>query len=93
VWEALRAWNTRPQAYAAVWGQDFEALFKALTQPMLLMCAPDDVLAPYFERAKTLRPDATALLIQGGANFEPDLAAPEVAAAIRDFVDLTEKSA
>lgn len=87
VWETLRAWNTRPHAYAAVWNQDFDALLRKIEQPLLLMCAPDDLLAPFFDRACALRPDATAVMLSGGTNFEPDLASGEVASSVLKFIE------
>ncbi|MES2496082.1 MAG: alpha/beta fold hydrolase [Pseudomonadota bacterium] len=82
----LRAHVGRSHAYAAVWTQDFTALFETLAQPMQILCAPDDDLWPYFERACSLRPDATAVKLPGGANFEPDLEPQATADAIRNFV-------
>ncbi len=52
---------------------------------MLLLCARDDVLWPYFERAQGLRPAAVAVELWG-ANFEPDLDAPGTVAAIEGFL-------
>lgn len=82
----LRAHVGRAHAYAAVWQQDFIALFRAITRPMQIICAPDDDLWPFFERAQALRPDAEAVVLPGGANFEPDLEPQASADAIRGFV-------
>ena len=84
--DTTRAWLGRSMAYKAVWDQDWAALFAAVRCPMLLLCATDDVLYPYFERAQALRPDATAVVIKG-ANFEPDLDAAGTVAAITGFLD------
>lgn len=83
--DTLRAWRGRSTAYSAVWEQDWMATFERVTCPVLLLCAEDDVLYPYFARAQALRPDAKAATI-AGANFEPDLDADTVALAIRDFL-------
>jgi len=83
--DTTRAWLGRSMAYKAVWDQDWAALFAAVRCPMLLLCATDDVLFPYFERAKSLRPDATAVVIKG-ANFEPDLDAAGTVAAMVGFL-------
>lgn len=80
--DMLRAWQARPHAYAAVWEQDFSAAFARIACPMLIMAAPDDILFPYFGRARALRPDAMAVQLEKGANFEPDLNPDEVAAMI-----------
>jgi pimeloyl-ACP methyl ester carboxylesterase len=82
----LRAHVARSHAYAAVWAQDFNSLFKALSQPLQIICAPDDDLWPFFDRARSIRPDATAVVLPGGANFEPDLEPAATADAIRTFV-------
>ena len=81
--DMLRAWSTRPHAYAAVWNQDALALLPRIACPVLMMAAPDDMLFPYLERALTACPNATAAALSAGANFEPDLAPAEVAAALR----------
>lgn len=83
--DTLRAWQGRAYAYAAVWDQDWTTPFERVRCPMLLLCAEDDVLFPYFERAQSLRPDAEAVVV-GGANFEPDLDTPAVVDAVRAFL-------
>ena len=83
--DTLRAWQGRAMAYHAVWDQDWTAIFKSVSCPMLLLCAEDDVLFPYFGRAQELRPDAKAVTISG-ANFEPDLDHDAVTLAIRNFL-------
>ena len=85
--DTARAYMGRYQAYSAVWDQDFNALFAQIRCPILLMCAEDDVLWPYFARAQAQRPDATAVTIKG-ANFEPDLDPDGVANAVRNFLRL-----
>jgi hypothetical protein len=57
----------------------------AIRVPLLLMCAEDDVLWPFFGRAKELRPDADSAVLKG-ANFEPDLDPEGVAVAYRSFL-------
>lgn len=83
--DTLRAWQGRAQAYSAVWDQDWTALYEKLACPLLLLCAEDDVLFPFFERARTLRPDAQAVVV-GGANFEPDLDPEAICRAVRSFL-------
>ena len=83
--DTLRAYEGRAIAYAAVWKQDWTAIYEKLTCPLLLLCAEDDVLYPFFERAQMLRSDAKAVTISG-ANFAPDLDTEAVASAIRKFL-------
>lgn len=85
VLDTLRAYTGRFKTYSAVWDQDFTALYKKISCPILLMCAEDDVLWPYFERAQTMRPDAIAATIRG-ANFEPDLDPDGVSDNVRKFL-------
>ena len=80
-----RAWLGRTQAYSTVWDQDFAALYEKISCPMLLMCAPDDVLWPYYERALAARPDARGAVI-GGANFEPDIDPERCVSALLEFI-------
>ncbi len=87
--DMLRAWQGRVQAYAAVWDQDFTALYQSLRCPLLIAASPDDVLFPYLERAAVLRPDAHVLDI-GGANFEPDLDPVTFAQGLETFLERVE---
>ena len=86
VTDMLRAYQGRSDAYGAVWEQDFIALYQSILCPIAIACASDDILWPFFERARTLRPNATAVEFPGGANFEPDLVPEAVAEAIVEFV-------
>lgn len=86
--DMLRAWASRPHAYAAVSGQDALALLAQVTCPTLLMAAVDDMLFPQLERAGATCLAATTLTLSGGANFEPDLAADEVVAALAAHLDV-----
>ena len=83
--DTVRAYYGRYQAYSAVWDQDFTALYQQLTCPLSIMCAPDDVLFDYFERAKRMRPDAEAFELKG-SNFETDQDPDGVAAALKTFI-------
>lgn len=83
--DTLRAYKGRAMAYTAVWKQDWTAAYEKVSCPLLLLCAEDDVLYPFFERAQMLRSDAKAVTIRG-ANFEPDLDAGSVVSAIRKFL-------
>lgn len=85
--DMLRAYHGRYQIYSSVWDQDFPKHYAMVKCPMLIMCAEEDVLYPYFERAKEARPDAEAVLLKG-ANFEPDLDCAGTVSAIRSFLKL-----
>lgn len=84
--DTVRAYLSRSKIYSAVWDQDFIAWYRQVACPMLLMCAPADVLLPYFQRAKELRPDAASVMLDG-ANFEPDQDPDGTARAIQRFID------
>lgn len=77
--DTLRAHPTRSRAYGAVWSHDFKAQLAAYEGRLMMLCAPDDVLYPFFERARLLCPQADASVLAGGASFEPDLASVEIA--------------
>lgn len=79
-----RAYHGRFQAYSALWDQDFGALFRAIRQPLAIMCSRADVLWPFFDRAREMRPDACAYELKGD-NFEPDQDAKGLANALRAF--------
>ena len=81
----LRAYQGRFMAYSNVWQQDFTSRFQDTNCPLLLMCAPDDVLWSVFDRARELKPDADFAVLQG-ANFEPDLDPDGLVKAYRAFL-------
>ena len=83
--DTVRAYWGRYQAYSAVWDQDFVAHYTAVSCPLMILCATDDVLMPYFDRARDMRPDAVAVTL-AGSNFEPDQDPDGVATALRDFL-------
>ena len=88
----LRSWQTRAWTYAAVWEHDFEAQYRSVAAPLMIMCAPDDVLYDYFARSQSLRPDATAVLLSGGANYETDLVPVEVANPLADHMRSVDRT-
>jgi pimeloyl-ACP methyl ester carboxylesterase len=83
--DTARAYMGRFMAYTNVWRQDFIPLLMSIKVPLLLMCAEDDVLWPFFGRARELRPDADAAVLKG-ANFEPDLDPDGLVQAYRSFL-------
>jgi pimeloyl-ACP methyl ester carboxylesterase len=76
--DQLRAWATRPHAYAAAWAQDNASLLARLTVPAIAIAAPDDLLFPSLDRVAAIRPDIPCVTLSRGANYEPDLAADEL---------------
>ena len=52
---------------------------------MLVMCAPDDVLYPFFHRANELRPDSVSIEIKG-KNLEPDLDPDAITEHFKSFI-------
>lgn len=83
--DQLRAWWGRVQSYGAVWTQDFPAFYRKVACPIMIGAAPEDVLRPYLERAREMRPDAELLDLQG-ANFEPDLDPDRFAEGLARFL-------
>lgn len=83
--DTARAWEGHIKVYSKIWDQDFSALYERVSVPMLIMCAQKDILWPMFERAKEMRPDATAVEIPG-SNFQPDEAPADVANAVKSYV-------
>ncbi|WP_439486861.1 alpha/beta fold hydrolase [Blastomonas fulva] len=84
--DTLRAWNTRPDAYAAAWAQDGTALIARLACPTIAIAARDDILHPYLHRVGDLRPDIECVTLEAGANFEPDLAADTLTATLEEHI-------
>lgn len=80
----LIAHATMPMAFTAVWNQDVEGLYKALTCPLMIMCSKDDVLWPLFERAGEMRPDARQRIV-GGGDYQPDNDPESVAEGLKEF--------
>jgi len=83
--DALRAHESGHQAHEAVWEHDFMKFFKSVECPMLVMCAPDDVLYPFFHRANELRPDSVSIEIKG-KNLEPDLDPDAITEHFKSFI-------
>lgn len=91
--DMLRAWDSRPHAYAAAWAQNAAPLIAALTCPAIAICARDDILFPYFERLEALRPDIARFALGHGANFEPDLAADDIEPILQGHIAGAERDA
>jgi pimeloyl-ACP methyl ester carboxylesterase len=71
----LKGWKAGKQAYHAALEQDFPALFDKVPGPLMIMCAPKNVLWPFFEPSKKARPDAEVAVVKGHDYFcdeDPD---------------------
>ena len=83
--DALRAHASAHQTHEALWEYDFMKFFKSIKCPMLVMCAPDDVMYPFFHRANKLRPDSVSIEIKG-KNLEPDLDPDAITEHFKSFI-------
>ena len=81
----LRAWRATPQAFNAVWDQDFGALYAGVGCPILNVCARDDVVWPFHQRAVAARPDAEEAVVTG-MDFNCDRDPDGCVKAIADFL-------
>lgn len=81
----IRAWRGRTQCYGAVWAQDCLTLYHKVMCPILVLCADDDVLWPFFAQIKTIRPEVRTEVI-GGANFSLDRDVDRCAQLIAGFI-------
>ncbi|KFA80915.1 hypothetical protein S40288_07993 [Stachybotrys chartarum IBT 40288] len=82
----IRAWKGRNQIYGAVWDQDLASYLDTLQCPILFICAKDDVLWDYQEKAKKRWTKATYCECKG-ANFSPDLDSQAIAQAWLSFIE------
>ena len=85
VLDHLKAWKGCGQAFNAIVNQDFSALFDKVKGPLLIICSPDDVLWPYFAKAKEARPDADSAVVKG-PDYECDVDPDGVAKALHQFL-------
>jgi pimeloyl-ACP methyl ester carboxylesterase len=83
--DTTRAYVGRVQAFSAVWDQDLPFLLEQVKQPLLLMCAEDEMLYRYFPRMLEAIPRARTATFTGGT-FAPELDSVRIAASIDGFV-------
>ncbi|MFH0811594.1 MAG: alpha/beta hydrolase [Pseudomonadota bacterium] len=81
----LKGWKACGQAFRAIVDQNFSALFDKVKGPLLLMGSPDDVLWPYFAKAKAARPDAESAVVKG-PDYQCDVDPDGVANALHQFL-------
>lgn len=84
VLEVIKAIETFPLGYRAVFAMDVAALLPRIAQPTLCIAATVDPLGDMTARAAALMPDARVHRIDSGASMPPPAA---VAAAIAGFLD------
>ena len=82
---ALRAWKVRGMIYRCVWDYRFDLFIQGIKCPVLLMCAPDDVLYIGHKNTAAALPHATALDVKG-TNFEPYFDPDGVSAGLVAFL-------
>lgn len=73
-----------PEAYRAVFTQDFETHLAAVTCPVLLLTGRDDILWPYFEATAAIRAVTHTAVLDGGA-YVLEQSTEAAVAAVRDF--------
>lgn len=83
--DVLLATPRWPEAYRAVFSQDFESHLAAVTCPALLLCGRDDILWPYVDATLAVKPDLTSVALDGGA-YVLDHSTDEVLAAVLEFL-------
>lgn len=82
--DVLLATPRWPEAFRAVFSQEFESHLAAITCPVLLISGRDDILWPYFEATIAAKPGIQSFTVEGGA-YVLDQQTDAVAAAVRKF--------
>ncbi|MBL8643461.1 MAG: alpha/beta fold hydrolase [Rhodospirillaceae bacterium] len=77
---------TRHYSFAAVWGQDYPAVFKRVTCPVLATCAENEMWRFCFDRVFVDKPEAKRVLLGPAKFYTPELDAPATVAAVRAFL-------
>ncbi len=84
--DTTRAYQGRVQAFSAVWDQDLPARLQAIDLPLLLMCAEDEMLYQYLQRAADAIPTASIATIKQDGCFAPELGADKLAEELKKWV-------
>ena len=84
--DALRAHHSAEQIHHAVWEYSDIDAYKKIQQPCLIMCAKDDVMYPFFSRAKEINPNSQMQVILG-KNLELDLDTESIANKFKGFIN------
>ncbi len=85
--DTLKAMLRFHEAFAAVFSQDYEAVFSRINCPMLLLCGENDILLPYFKRVCNAFPHAKNAILSGCGVYALDNCAERNADAIRMFLN------
>jgi pimeloyl-ACP methyl ester carboxylesterase len=81
--EILLAAPRWPEAYRAVFSQDYEAFLRAVTCPTVLISGEDDTLRSYVEATAAVSPQLRTVLLEGGSAVV-EHRADEVARVLRE---------
>jgi pimeloyl-ACP methyl ester carboxylesterase len=82
--DVLTAGPRWPEAYRAVFSQDYETFLQKVTCPTLLLSAREDILGEFAEATARVNPAMTSIVLDGG-NYLLEERADEVARIVRDF--------
>lgn len=82
---ALRAWRVRGDIYRCVWDYRFDVFIEGIRCPVLLICAPDDVLYIGHRNTAAALPQAKVVDVSG-SNFEPYFDPDGVSRGIAEFL-------
>jgi pimeloyl-ACP methyl ester carboxylesterase len=83
--DTTRAYEGRIQALTAVYDQDVPYLLDVISQPLLLLCAEDELLFKYFPAMLEALPRARHATFRGGV-FAPELDTERLGKALVDFM-------
>ena len=84
--DALRAHHSAKQIHEAIWQHSDIELYEQITCASLIMCAPDDVMFPFFERASTINQKSILEVVEG-KNLELDLDTKSIANYFKAFIN------
>ncbi len=87
---AMRSRVGMQQASRAVLSQDFADSFGRISCPVLAMCAEDEMLRPWFDKALEARPDVESVILGPATFFSPELDTDRTVIALRGFMERVE---
>lgn len=83
---ALRAFEGRRQAFAAIFDQDYPAVLARVRCPVLALAAEDDPLRPFLDRIPAALPHVRTEVLGRAVIAAPELDTDRLAASIRAFI-------
>ncbi|NWG75536.1 MAG: alpha/beta hydrolase [Rubrivivax sp.] len=89
--DTLRALGSFHEAFAAVFSQDFETMFRKAQCRMLMMCPAQDLLMPYFQRVAEAFPRAKSVVIPECGIYALDTRSELIVTQIKTFLDEVKK--